>query len=136
MARKDKKRSFKQLERVFREVYNDSNFCGPLNTCVLTGKSPGKVLKVYKKLGRLDHVGSTVPMIVKSIEHFGYNVEVDWSVSGRQFRSVVNTIDNGFIICSNSQSGHVSAIRNGEIVDFREADSRKRVLCIGRVSAK
>jgi hypothetical protein len=136
MARKSKKRSFDQLDRVFREVYNDNNFCGPLNTCVLTGQSVGKVRKVYQKLGRLERTGSTVEMIVASIEHFGYNVEVDWDANGKQFRSVATTIDNGFIICSNSKVAHVSAIRNGEIVDYREADSRKRVLCIGRVSAK
>ena len=47
--RKPKARSYNQLNRVFKDVHGDHNYCTRLAFSVITGKSAGKAIAIAKR---------------------------------------------------------------------------------------
>ena len=138
--RKPKARSFNQLNRVFKDVHGDHNYCTRLAFSVITGKSAGKAIAIAKRyvdgfeLGKGLHMGQISDYFEAEfgrdfiIHGGGYS---DSPYEGRQFATVARELQAAggrwVITVMNSRDGHAIAIRNGEIVDFTDPDSKRKV---------
>ena len=138
--RKPKARSFNQLNRVFKDVHGDYNYCTRLAFSVITGKSAGKAIAIAKRyvdgfeLGKGLHMGQISDYFEAEfgrdfiIHGGGYS---DSPYEGRQFATVARELQAAggrwVITVMNSRDGHAIAIRNGEIVDFTDPDSKRKV---------
>ena len=141
--RKPKKRSYNQLDRVFKEVHGDYNYCTRLAFSVITGKSAGKAIAIAKryvdgfKLGEGLHMSQIRDYFEAEfgdgfkIHGGGFNSS---PYEGRQFSTVARELQAAggrwVITVMNSKSGHAIAIRDGEIVDFTAADSKRKVYAV------
>ena len=141
--RKPKARSFNQLNRVFKDVHGDHNYCTRLAFSVITGKSAGKAIAIAKRyvdgfeLGKGLHMGQIRDYFEAEfgddfiIHGGGFNTS---AYEGRQFATVARELQAAggrwVITVANSKDGHAIAIRNGEIVDFTSADSKRKVFSV------
>ena len=141
--RKPKKRSYSQLDRVFKEVHGDHNYCTRLAFSVITGKSAGKAIAIAKryvdgfKLGEGLHMSQIRDYFEAEfgddfkIHGGGFN---NSAYEGRQFATVARELQAAggrwVITVANSKNGHAIAIRDGEIVDFTAADSKRKVYAV------
>lgn len=135
--RKPKQRSFEQLNRTFSGFYNDDNYCGPLAIAALTGASAGKADALCKRGGREAGKGTSLPTLEGAARSLGYTAAYGFSeYEGRTFSSVYGELSQDFpdglymVITGNKRSQHATAIRKGQIVDYLEASSRRKVLCV------
>ena len=141
--RKPKNRSFNQLNRVFKEVHGDHNYCTRLAFSVITGKSAGKAIAIAKRyvdgfqLGEGLHMSQIRDYFEAEfgdafkIHGGGFN---NSAYEGRQFATVARELQAAggrwVITVANSKDGHAIAIRDGEIVDFTAADSKRKVYAV------
>ena len=141
--RKPKKRSYNQLNRVFKEVHGDHNYCTRLAFSVITGKSAGKAIAIAKryvdgfKLGK----GLDMSQLRDYFEaEYGDEFQIHGGgfnssdYEGRQFTTVARELQEAggrwVITVMNAKGGHAIAIRDGEIVDFTAADSKRKVYAV------
>ena len=141
--RKPKKRSYNQLNRVFRDVHGDYNYCTRLAFSVITGKSAGNAIAIANryvdgfKLGEGLHMSQIRDYFEAEfgddfkIHGGGFNSS---PYEGRQFATVAKELQAAggrwVITVANSKDGHAIAIRDGEIVDFTAADSKRKVFAV------
>ena len=145
--RTPRKRTYEQLARVFKDVHGDHNFCTRLAFSVITGKSAGKAIAIAKRHvdGYKERDGLNISQMRDYFEtEFGddfriygggYGSDVEASrYEGRQFATVARELQAAggrwVITIANSQSAHAVAIRDGEIVDYTDADSKRRVYAV------
>ena len=145
--RAPRKRTYEQLARVFKDVHNDSNFCTRLAFSVITGKSAGKAIAIAKRhvQGYRERNGLSISQMRDYFEtEFGddfriygggYGTEEEARrYEGRQFKTVARELQlaggRWVITVANSKSAHAVAIRDGEIVDFTNADSKRKVYAV------
>ena len=145
--RTPRKRTYEQLARVFKDVHNDANFCTRLAFSVITGKSAGKAIAIAKRHvdGYKEREGLSIHQMRDYFEtEFGddfviygggYSSDEDASrYEGRQFATVARELQAAggrwVITIANSKSAHAIAIRDGEIVDYTDADSKRQVYAV------
>ena len=145
--RSPRKRSYEQLARVFKDVHGDHNFCTRLAFSVITGKSAGKAIAIAKRhvQGYEERNGLSINQMREYFEtEFGddfaiygggYGSAEDASkYEGRQFATVARELQAAggrwVITIANSKSAHAIAIRDGEIVDYTNADSKRKVYAV------
>jgi hypothetical protein len=145
--RSPRKRSYEQLARVFKDVHGDHNFCTRLAFSVITGKSAGKAIAIAKRYvdGYKERDGLSISQMRDYFETefgddfriygggFGTDVEAS-RYEGRQFATVARELQAAggrwVITIANSKSAHAIAIRDGEIVDYTNADSKRKVYAV------
>ena len=145
--RAPRKRSYEQLARVFRDVHNDANYCTRLAFSVITGKSAGKAIAIAKRYvdGYKERDGLSISQMRDYFETefgddfaiygggFGSDEEAS-RYEGRQFATVARELQAAggrwVITIANSKSAHAIAIRDGEIVDYTGADSKRKVYAV------
>jgi hypothetical protein len=145
--RAPRKRSYEQLARVFRDVHGDHNFCTRLAFSVITGKSAGKAIAIAKRYvdGYKERYGLSLSQMRDYFEtEFGDDfriygggfgtAEEASKYEGRQFATVARELQAAggrwVITIANSKSAHAIAIRDGEIVDYTNADSKRKVYAV------
>ena len=145
--RTPRKRTYEQLARVFKDVHGDHNFCTRLAFSVITGKSAGKAIAIAKRhvQGYRERDGLSISQMRDYFEtEFGddfriygggYSSDEEASrYEGRQFATVARELQAAggrwVIAIANSKSAHAIAIRDGEIVDYTNADSKRRVYAV------
>jgi hypothetical protein len=145
--RSPRKRSYEQLARVFKDVHGDHNYCTRLAFSVITGKSAGKAIAIAKRhvQGYEERNGLSISQMRDYFETefgdefaiygAGYGSDEDASkYEGRQFATVARELQAAggrwVITIANSKSAHAIAIRDGEIVDYTNADSKRKVYAV------
>ena len=145
--RSPRKRSYEQLARVFKDVHNDANYCTRLAFSVITGKSAGKAIAIAKRYvdGYKERYGLSLSQMRDYFEtEFGDDfriygggfgtAEEASKYEGRQFATVARELQAAggrwVITIANSKSAHAIAIRDGEIVDYTNADSKRKVYAV------
>ena len=145
--RAPRKRSYEQLARVFSDVHNDANYCTRLAFSVITGKSAGKAIAIAKRHvdGYKERNGLSISQMRDYFETefgddfaiygAGYGSEEDARrYEGRQFAAVARELQQAggrwVITVANSKSAHAVARRDGEIVDYTNADSKRKVYAV------
>ena len=145
--RSPRKRTYEQLARVFKDVHGDHNFCTRLAFSVITGKSAGKAIAIAKR--HVDGYKERDGLNIRQMRDYfetefgddfriyggGYGSDVEASrYEGRQFATVARELQAAggrwVITIANSKSAHAIAIRDGEIVDYTNADSKRRVYAV------
>ena len=144
---KPRKRSYEQLARVFKDVHGDHNFCTRLAFSVITGKSAGKAIAIAKRYvdGYKERDGLSISQMRDYFQtEFGDDFRIYGGgfgtaedarkYEGRQFATVARELQAAggrwVITIANSKSAHAIAIRDGEIVDYTNADSKRKVYAV------
>ena len=138
--RKAKNRSYKQIVKGLAYSGHETNYCTTASTCAVSGLSAGKVVALAKR-----HVDGFELNKGLGIDRFRDLLESvygeDFRIlggefgetvhAGRQFRTVAKELaDQGgrwIIVTMSSKSGHATAIRDGEIVDWMDETRRHKV---------
>ena len=105
--------------------------------CVATGISAGKSRAMFERLGRKAGEGSNPHMIHTVTSVAGYDVMATGlgDYAGRQFRTVANSLpkDGTFYVYTKN---HITCVRNGNVQDWMETDSRAKVDIVYQVVPK
>ena len=130
--RKAKARSYAKLEKAFFQFHRDGNFCSRLAYSVVTGLSAGKAIAICKaKVATWAGKGHglTLPELTAYYER-----QPTFDYGGQQFRTVARELaakgGKHIIITMTKTEGHAIAIRAGQVVDFTDEGSRKRVCAV------
>lgn len=132
------KHSYKELAKIGRRYYGDTNFCSVLAVAVVADISYGKAFHAYKREGRRTRTGTRQMMQHQVLNQFKLKSERDFDKTDTYYRK---TLNNVFKDCKNWTgryliyvSGHVLAIRDGVCEDWSAEGSRRRVIAIYKVS--
>jgi hypothetical protein len=127
------KKTYKQLAKVGEEVYGDKGFCGVVAIAVAGQVSYGKA----KALAESDPVAPRTPRkgtpcetIIRSINKLGAEVfEYDVPKGSKTLESFAKNHPEGVWLCLNNGGKHITAIRDGKIMDWADEHGRKKRVC-------
>jgi hypothetical protein len=122
--RKPKARPFEKLERVARDVYNESNCCTVIALAAATGWSFGKAQAHCARHGRVTGQGMTEGEMISAYRAAGLVLDpIDSKCTlGAASRTLPD--DGIYLILS---TRHITCVRKGVAVDWIEGTERRRV---------
>lgn len=138
--RKARNRSYKQIVKGLAFNGHNTNYCTTASTCAVSGLSAGKVVALAKRHvdGFELNKGLNIDRFRDLLESvYGEDFRIlggefgDTEYAGRQFRTVAKDLASKggrwIIVTMSSRSGHATAIRDGQIVDWMDEDKRHKV---------
>ena len=138
--RKARNRSYKQIVKGLAFNGHETNYCTTAATCAVSGLSAGKVVALAKR-----HVDGFELNKGLNIDRFRDLLESVYGddfyirggeygesrFEGKQFRTVAKELaEKGgrwIIVTMSAKSGHATAIRDGQIIDWMDEDKRHKV---------
>ena len=131
-SRKPKARPYSKLERVAREVYNDSNYCSVVALAAATGWSFGKAQAHCARHGREFGKGMDVVLLKRAYRAAGLDLESIDPPAATLGASCKRLQKDGIFLLVSTR--HITCVRNGSIVDWATDSERRRVLRAWKVN--
>lgn len=134
MAIKRKVSTYKQIRKVFQEVYQDDNCCGPLAIALTCNVSAGKSRAVFESLGRVHRKGCQEHHLTAAAEKLGHKL-VHISTDAKTIGTFAKEYPEGnyMVLQVRKTDAHVTAVRNGNIDDWVDDRPGKRITKVWRV---
>lgn len=137
MTKETRYNSYQEIIDVARKYYNDSNCCTVVALSIVAKIGYGKAFNTYKKLGRRDRCGTHRGQQQAALKAQGLRMILDLGATLTIGKTLVTAARNAHRLPKGDyfvySSRHVSAIRDGEMVDWGAERSRKRVQAVYRV---
>ena len=138
--RKARNRSYKQIVKGLEFNGHTTNYCTTASACAVSGLSAGKVVALAKRHvdGFELNKGLNIDRfrdLLESVYGDGFRILGgefgETRFEGKQFRTVAKELaEKGgrwIIVTMSSKSGHATAIRDGQIIDWMDESKRHKV---------
>jgi len=114
-------RTFKELYKIGKQYYKDSNFCTIIAISSVCDISFGKARAKMMDKGRLQGKGALQYQYHRVIEDRGFNVDPVYGYEGHHVRTMGKKLGKGKFLVN--VRGHVLAVVDGVINDWTEERS-------------
>lgn len=126
---KEHKHNFSKLHHVATTYYKETNCCTVVAVAVAANIGFGKAYHAMKREGRKDRRGAYFAQYEAALNKLGYSLERRYSRNMGKTLSTAKRLapkEGTFLL---QTRGHVTCIRNGEMVDWAaDNNSRKRII--------
>jgi len=131
---KEHKHNFSKLHHVATTYYKETNCCTVVAVAVAANIGFGKAYHAMKREGRKDRRGAYFAQYEAALNKLGYSLERRYSRNMGKTLSTAKRLAPKVGTFLLHTRGHVTCVRNGEMVDWSAANgSRKRIISIHEV---